>query len=259
MRLLLLFSMTVSLLLACGGGRSGDPLTVFAAASLTGAFRELGRMFEEANPGADVTFQFAATSTLRAQLEQGARADVFASADLPNMRRALEAGVVDGPPRTFAGNTLAIIVREGNDDLRGIRDLAAAGLRLVVAAPQVPLGAYTHEALRRIEEDPRYGPGIARGIADNVVSQALNARHAVSVVQIGEADAAIAYVTDALVAGGTALRAIPMGGGISPEITYPIAVVEAARSRGVAQRFLQFVTSQRGQRVLAAHGFGGPP
>ena len=154
---------------ACGGDEvvlpgiaaapSGE-ITVFAAASLTEAFKEIALVFEEDYPGAKVIFNFAGTPTLRTQLEQGARADVFASANREQMDLARESGIVEATSSTFARNALAIITPSDNPAaIESAADLAREGLKLVVAQEDVPVGAYTRQALQAMSADPAFSPG----------------------------------------------------------------------------------------------------
>ena len=248
------------LLVAACGGSAGDrqKVTVFAASSLTDVFKEVAAAFQDARSGAEVTLNFAATSTLRAQLEEGARADLFASADQLQMELARNAGVLDGEPVLFATNRLAIVAPAGDQKVKALRDLAQPRLRLILGTPQSPIGAYTEEALRRIAADERYGAEFVQQVRSNVVTYGLNARQATAIVQLGEADAAIAYVTDAGVRGGSALRAMPLPSEFAGTPLYPIALVRDSSARDLAQAFIDFLRSEEGLRILERHGFGRP-
>ena len=249
----------VLLVTGCGGSAGREQrIVIFAATSLTDVFEEAARLFEAERPGARVTLNFAATSTLRAQLEQGARADLFASADERNMELARRAGVIDGAPTIFATNRLAIVTRKEDARVAALEELARPGLKLVVVAPQVPAGAYTEVALERMAEDPRFGQEFVRRLRANVVSQALNVRHAVATVQLGEVDAAIAYVTDAQGPAAEALRVIPFPEELSGRALYPIGTVRGSRSRELAEGFIEFLQSAEGLGVLKQFGFGRP-
>ena len=257
---LAIVAIALLLLLAACGGSSGEreKVTVFAASSLTDVFKDVAEAFREARPGAGVTLNFAATSTLRAQLEEGARASLFASADQIQMELARRAGVLDGEPVLFATNRLAIVAPTAQQKVTALQDLAQPRLRLILGTPQSPIGAYTEEALRRIAADELYGPEFVQRVRSNVVSYGLNARQATAVVQLGEADAAIAYVTDAGMPGGSGLRAIPLPSEFAETALYPIAVVRDSRAKELAQAFIDFLRSEEGLRILERHGFGGP-
>lgn len=167
-----------------------DHLTVFAAASLKSVFTELGKRFEDANPGATVEFNFAGSSDLATQLTQGAPADVFASADAPNMNKVVDAGLVHGDPVDFAANTLTIVTAPGNPKhITSFADLTKPGISVVVCAPQVPCGAATE----KVEK--------ATGVTLHPVSEESAVTDVLGKVTSGQADAGLVYVTDAKGAG----------------------------------------------------------
>ena len=246
----------VLLLAGCAGGGSADRLTVFAASSLTDVFRDVTRVFEESHPNAKVTIVYAASSTLRAQLEHGARADLFASADQRQMEFAQEAGVIDGEPVTFAINRLAIIVPVAAAAVASLSDLSRDGVKLAVASAHTPIGVYTEAVLLRIAADPEFGPAFVAKIRSNVVIEALNVRQTVAIVEIGEVDAALAYRTD--VAAGESLRAIPLPERVNVDATYPIAAVMESEARALARQFIELLLSEQGRAILERHGFGSP-
>jgi molybdate transport system substrate-binding protein len=242
----------VALLLAgCGGDEpSGGPsaapdeIKVFAAASLTAAFTELGERFTAANGGTRVRFNFAGSQALATQIQQAAPADVFASADLANMGKV--AGLV-GTPRNFASNRLQIVVEQGNPKgVRGLDDLAGRDLKVVLAAPEVPAGRYAAEALAKA------------GVTVEPVSEEDNVKAVVTKVSLGEADAGIVYVTD-VAAGGNKVEGVDIPEELNVLATYPIATVKASGSPDAAQAFVDLVLSADGQQVLEQHGFLPPP
>jgi molybdate transport system substrate-binding protein len=222
----------------CGGGSGGGSgnghLTVFAAASLTDAFTDLGEQFE-AKTGTSVTFSFAGSQELVTQVHQGAPADVLATADTASMD-----GVTDdlaGPPRVFAHNTLVIVVAAGNPaHVRGPADLP--DVDVVLADPSVPAGKYAAQALR------------AAGVTVRPRSLELDVRSVLTKVTLGEADAGVVYATDAESAGDD-VDTVPIPD--SPTASYPIAPVT---DEGTA--FVDYVASDAGEAVLARHGFLPP-
>lgn len=242
-------------LLAAGCGDDDDTssapqgtgrVTVFAAASLTDAFTELGGAFETANPDADVTFSFAASSELVAQIGEGAPADVFASADWNNMTKLADAGNTASDPVVFATNRAQIIVGAGNPQgIRGVADLADPSMIVVTCAPQVPCG--------------RYAQQIFANASVSVTPKSLeeNVRAVVSKVTLGEADAGIVYVTDVMSAGDTA-EGVEIPADVNVVAEYPIAVTNEAPNPGAAQAFIDFVLSDGGQAILASYGFAAP-
>jgi molybdate transport system substrate-binding protein len=242
----------VALALAgCGGdepsgGSSAAPgeLKVFAAASLTAAFSELGERFTAASGGTKVTFNFAGSQALATQVQQGAPADVFASADTTNMDKVRD---LVGTRQPFASNLLAIVVEKGNP--RGVRtlgDLASSDLKVVLAAEEVPAGRYAKQVLDRA------------GVRVQAVSQEDNVKAVVTKVSLGEADAGIVYVTD-VTAGGDKVEGVDIPQDQNVVATYPIATVKASRAQDQAQAFLDLVLSGEGRRVLEEHGFLPPP
>ncbi len=228
-------------------------IVVFAAASLTDAFAEIAQAFQQKYPGATVRFNFAGSSQLRTQLAHGARADVFASADWKNMQGAQQDGTVAGEPKVFVRNEPVIVVpANGPARIAALGDLAKPGVRLVLAAEDVPIGNYARQILDKASQDPQYGSDFASRVLANVVSEETNVKAAVTKVALGEADATFAYRTDAItpdMRGAVKVIDIPSQFNVVAE--YPIAVVENAPNPGGAQVFVDFVLSPEGQRILA--------
>ncbi len=250
-----------ALLVLLGGlAHAAPPLRgsvlVFAAASLTDAFEEIGRVLERENPAVPITFQFAASSLLRTQLLQGARADVFASADERNMQLVREAGLLWTPPVTFCRNEPVVVVSASNPaGIASVRDLARPGIRLVVAAPQVPIGAYTRQILTNLSREPSYGADFSERVLRNVVSQEPNVRASLARVALGEADATFVYRSDVSSAYGARVRIVEIPRWANVIATYPIAVLKGAPNPVGARRFVAFVLSARGQQILVRWGF----
>jgi molybdate transport system substrate-binding protein len=228
------------------GGSSASPgeLKVFAAASLTAAFGELGEQFTAANGGTEVAFNLAGSQALATQIQQGAPADVFASADTANMDKVKD---LVGDPQVFASNLLQIAVEKGNPKgVKGLDDLASSELKVVLAAPEVPAGKYAGQALDK------------QGITVEPVSLEDNVKAVVTKVSLGEADAGIVYVTD-VTAGGDKVEGVDIPTEQNVVATYPIATVKAGRSQDQAQAFMDLVRSAEGQQVLERYGFLPPP
>lgn len=236
--------------------RLGGNLTVFAAASLTDAFTEVGKQLERANPGSRVLFNFAGSPTLRTQLAQGARADVFATADEINMRGAQQDGSIAGVPQIFARNRLVVIVPIRNAArITSMQDLARSGIKLVLADHTVPVGNYARESLTRMSQDPAFGTDFARRVLANVVSNETNVKQVVAKVQLGEADAGIVYVSDITAAVRPAVTVIDIPDAYNVIARYPVAVVKDAPNPSGAQAFIDYLLSPAGQAVLARYGF----
>lgn len=240
------FGVTVLLAGCSPTPHDGEHLTVFAAASLKSVFTELGTQFENTNPGTTVEFNFAGSSDLVTQLTQGAPADVFASADTPNMDKAVDAGLIDGEPVPFATNTLTIVTAPGNPKhIRSFADLAKPGMAVVVCAPQVPCGS----AAEKIER--------STGVTLSPVSEESAVTDVLGKVTSGQADAGLVYVTDANGA-GDAVAAIGFPESAAAVNTYPIGTLKAAGNGAAAQRFVALVVSPEGQKALSEAGFGAP-
>jgi molybdate transport system substrate-binding protein len=229
----------------CGSGSTSGAggqreLSVFAAASLTEAFTELGDQYTAAHPDVKVTFDFAGSSDLVAQLQQGAPADVLATADTSNMDKVAS---LTGAPQAFAGNQLIIAVEPGNPEhITGLADLARKDLKVVLAAPEVPAGKYAGQALAKA------------GVTVEPVSLEVSVKGVVTKLSLGEADAGIVYVTDVDAAQGKIEGvAIPQDQNVLA--TYPIATLKDASSPEDAQAFVDLVLSAEGQKVLSRHGF----
>ncbi len=231
-------------------------LLVFAASSLTDAFGEVGRVFERQNPDLRITFNFAASSLLRTQILQGARADVFASADERNMQQLQDAGLLWTRPIIFARNEPVVVVPASNPArITSVRDLARPGLKLVVVAPEAPIGAYTRSILANLSRGPGFGADFAERVLRNVASQEPNVRASLARVALGEADATFAYRSDLSSEYGARVRVIEIPRWANVIAAYPIAVVKGAPNRVGGRRFIEFVLSDEGQRILVRWGF----
>jgi molybdate transport system substrate-binding protein len=236
---------------------SGE-IVVFAAASLTDAFQDMAGAFQQAHPDARVTFNFGASSQLATQLAQGARADVFASADQAQMDNARRADAIAGQDRVFAGNRLVLITPGDNPrHIAGVRDLANDGVKFVTAQPSVPIGQYTAQMLDKASADPAYGADFRARVQANTVSQEDNVRQVVSKVQLGEADAAVVYSTDATPQVRDQLQIIQIPDALQTRATYPIAVARGSNSAG-GEAFVSYVLGPQGQATLAKWGFLPP-
>ncbi|WP_148574415.1 molybdate ABC transporter substrate-binding protein [Nocardioides caldifontis] len=236
-------------LAGCGAGGRDDgrtTLVVYAAASLTATFEQLGERFEAEHEGVDVELAFAGSSDLVAQLQGGAPADVLASADETTMQKAVDDGLVAGGPRVFATNTMRIAVPPDNPaGVESLEDLAAGDLALVVCAPQVPCGAAAQEVAE------------TAGVTLAPVSEEQSVTDVLAKVSSGEADAGLVYVTDVLAA-GDAVRGIDFPESGAAENAYPVAVLEEADEPELAREFVDLLLGDEGRRVLADAGFGTP-
>jgi len=235
-----------------GRSQSGT-LIVFAAASLTDAFKQIGAAFEAANPGTSATFNFAGSQTLRTQIEEGAPADVFASANSDQMDVLVTDGMIAAEaPRMFLTNQLVVIVPPHNPaKVRSLPDLARAGLKLDLAAPDVPVGSYARQALEKM--NTRIGGDFEARVLANVVSEEDNVKQVVTKVQLGEADAGIVYTSDAMAAPD--VGEIPIAADVNVIAQYPIAPLRHSPQPALAKAFVSYVLSAEGQAILAKWGF----
>jgi molybdate transport system substrate-binding protein len=230
-------------------------LTVFAASSLTEAFTEIGQKFEVEYPVVHVEFNFAGSQDLETQLEQGASADVFASA-AGGLAPAAKAGVVVDDGQIFAGNRLAVIVPKANEaGIATLQDLAKAGLKIVLANEDVPVGKYARQFLDNASNDAGFGASYKDAVLANVVSEEANVKQVAAKVQLGEADAGIVYKTDVTPELAQHVTTIEIPDAYNVIASYPIAQTTAAQSNEASYVFIQFVLSSAGQDILAAHGF----
>jgi molybdate transport system substrate-binding protein len=265
----LLFAVVVVLLAGCDAATTAAPtsesnarpeaaeLTVFAAASLTEAFTELGEQFEAQHPEATVVFNFAGSNQLAAQINQGAPADVFASANPAQMQMAIDSGrIVGGARQTFVRNRLVVIYPKDNPaGLTAWQDLAKSGVKVVFAAKEVPVGQYSLDFLDKAAQDAAYGIAFKAGVLANVVSYEENVRAVMSKVVLGEADAGIVYTSD--VAGDNAgqVGRIDIPDTLNTIATYPIAALNDSAHPELAQAFVDLILSPQGQAVLESYGF----
>jgi molybdate transport system substrate-binding protein len=235
-----------TLLASCSGSAGttlGGTVAVFAAASLTDSFKALGAAFQAAHPGTTVQFNFSGSPTLVTQIEQGASADVFASADTTNMDKLKTDGFVAGPPQVFAHNKLAIVVAAGNPKgIAGLADLAKPGVIYITAAPTVPAGRYALQILANA------------GVKLTPKSLETDVKSVVGKVQLGEADAGIIYTTD-VTAAGAKVQGIPIPDSVNVIANYPVVAVKGARNTDLGNAFIAYLLSADGQAKLRSFGF----
>ncbi len=231
-------------------------LEVFAAASLTGAFTEIGRALEQQHPGLKVEMNFSGSQQLAAQIEQGAGADVFASADDRWMDHLRERGLLAGWPVPFVRNRLVVIVPKTNPArIQRLQDLGRGGVKVVIGTDAVPVGHYTRVALANLARDPAFDSDFAALVRRNVVSEEENVKSVVGKVQLGEADAGVVYRSDVTPPVSRHVRVMEIPDGANVVASYPIAVLKATRRSDAAKAFVDLVLSEAGQRTLERWGF----
>jgi molybdate transport system substrate-binding protein len=237
-----------------GGEKQGGTLTILAASSLTDAFGELAKTFEEQNAGVEVRQSFGASSDLLAQIQQGAPADVFASAAEEEMNTAEKDGLVSGKPEVFVKNREVVMVpRDNPAKIESLQDLARPNIKLVLAQKDVPAADYAVEILGKANAE--YGDDFEKNVLSNVVSREADVRASVNRVVVGDADATFGYASDYTPDIRDRVKVIPIPPDLNIIATYPIAALEDAEDRKLAKKWVDLVTSKEGQRVLKMWNF----
>ncbi len=236
-------------------GQSGTPVTlhVFAAASLTESFNEIKAQYGKAHPQVKIVYNFDGSQILAQQINNGANADVFASADQVNMQKVAN---LTKSPRVFVKNKLTVIVPVNNPgNISSLKDLSRKGVKLVLAAPAVPAGKYAQQILDKMGKSSEYGPAYESAVKANVVSQEDNVKAVVQKVQLGEADAGIVYTTDVTQAVSQQVKFIAIPDTYNVIASYPIAPLKDSKYPSDAQDFVNYILSPAGQQVLTKYHF----
>ncbi|CAB4769179.1 MAG: molybdate ABC transporter substrate-binding protein [Actinobacteria bacterium] len=219
-------------------------LRVAATSSLTEVFNDIGEQFMQANPDITIAFNFASSSDLALQISQGLPADVFASADVKNMAKVTDAGLLLGQSVTFATNSLEIVVEKGNPlFVDSLAQLATPGLLFVTCPIEVPIGGYTAEVLRNA------------GVTVTPASLEENVKGILTKVALGEADAGIVYRTDILAAGNS-VTGVPIADNVNVTTKYLVGALRDSQNQDASQRFIIFLSSEQGQKIFSQFGFG---
>jgi molybdate transport system substrate-binding protein len=267
----LLTCFALFVLAACGGsttaatststantaaGANGT-LNVFAAASLTDAFGEIGLAFKAAHPGTDIVFNFAGSQQLAQQIVEGAPVDVFASANATQMNVVIDAGkIITGTQTTFVRNRLVVIYPSDNPaNIATLQDLVKPGLKLDFAAAEVPVGQYTIDFLDKASQDPAFGPGFKDAVLANVVSYEENVRAVLTKVALGEVDAGVVYSSDISQDTAEQVGRLNIPDALNTIASYLIAPIQGSPNAVLAQEFIEYVLSPDAQAVLAKYGF----
>lgn len=251
-----------TILAGCGAspstGASGQPvkLTVFAAASLKGAFTEIGKAYSQAHPNVAITYNFAGSDALAQQITQGAPADLFASANTKQMDVVVRGGEVRGSGvQTFAHNRLVLIYPTANPaHIRSLGDLARPGVKFDLAAKSVPVGQYALDFLDKASADPSFGASYKANVLKNVVSYETDVKAVLAKVALGEVDAGIVYTTDAATE-TSKVATITIPDALNSIAVYPIGVVNGSKQATAARDLLEYMVSAQGQTTLATYGF----
>ncbi|MCD1294290.1 molybdate ABC transporter substrate-binding protein [Methanocella sp. CWC-04] len=234
-------------------------LTVFAAASLTDCFTEMKNAFMASNENIDVVTNFDGSQALRTQIEQGAYADVFASASTKHMNAVKDAGyMVNDTVVNFANNKLCVITPKDNPaNVNTLSDLANPGVKIVIGTPECPVGAYAVQIIDKMGNDSAYGPEYKQKVLDNVVSKETTVTMVVSKVALGEADAGFVYVSDVPQEYKEKVNIISIPDNLNVIAVYPIGVLDESGRQDSAKKFVDFVKSSEGKAILEKYGFTG--
>lgn len=232
-------------------------ITVFAAASLTQAFKEIGQEFEAANTNVRVVFNFAGSDKLAQQINQGAPADVFASANAKQMDVVVQAGGASAEQvKPFVRNRLAVIFPADNPaQIASLADLAKPGIKLVLANKSVPVGSYSLDVFAKASQLPEYTASYSPTVLANVVSYEENVKAVLSKVVLGEADAGIVYTSDIVRDSVDKIGRLEIPDALNTLATYPIAATTGAKQPALAEAFVEYVLSPAGQQILRDYGF----
>jgi len=231
-------------------------LVVFAAASLADAFERMGAAFAAGEPGVRVTLSVAGSQQLAQQLNSGAPADIFASANPLQMQAVVDGGrIAAGEVQLFANNRLVVVLPADNPaGIDSLQDLALPGLKLILADAAVPAGQYSLDFLAKASALPEYTAVYSPTVLANVVSYEDNVRAVLAKVQLGEADAGIVYVSDVVGAVRDSVRRLAIPDSLNVVASYPIAPVGDSLQPDLAARFVAFVLGPEGQAILADEG-----
>ena len=256
-----------AILVDCGPGGSptaatssagpAAKLTVFGAASLKGALEEARTAYQAASPGITFTISTDSSSALETQIEQGAPADVFLSADTANPTKLVDRGLSAGAPVTFARNKLTVIVPTANPaGITSPKDLARTGVKVVAAGDDVPITRYAKQLVDNLAKESGYPPDFAAAYAANVATKEGDVKAVVAKIELGEGDAGIVYVTDAKASANVTTIGVPDTANVPA--TYAGVVVKASPNAAAARAFLDWFAGPNGQAILAQFGFLAP-
>lgn len=249
-------TLAIFVIASLAGGSSSEELVVFCAASLTGAFGEMGQIYEDEN-GVDVMLNFDGTQAIRTQVEQGAIADVFISANKNHMDALMAEGFMDNDTVSiFTENRMVVIVPADNPaDIQSLSDLAEPGVMIITGVKDAPFGSYTLQVLDKLANDSTYGPKYREAVMSNVISQETSVSHLVSKIALGEADAGFAYQSDISPELSEQVSKVVIPDQYSVVAEYPLGRLKESENPDQAARFIEFVRSTEGRAVLEKYGF----
>jgi len=235
-------------------------LTVFAAASLTGVLNEMAKDYEASHPGVHLVYNFDGSQNLRTQIEQGAYADLFLSANTAQLYPLRDKGLMDNSTvGMFAKNKLAVITPASNPgNITTLSDLARPGTRIVIGTKDVPVGNYVRQILKKMENDTAYGPSYNTSVLGNVISEETVVTAVVTKVQLGEADAGIVYVTDITPENRAQFKILTIPDQYNVIAEYPAGMLTSSQQKEEATAFLAYLKGEKGRATLDKYGFAMP-
>jgi molybdate transport system substrate-binding protein len=235
-------------------------LTVFAAASLTGALTDMAKEYETSHPGVHIVTNFDGSQALRTQIEQGADADLFLSANTKQLYALRDQGLMENRSiGLFAKNKLVVITPASNPgNISTLADLARSGVRLVIGTKDVPVGDYSRQILKKMANDTAYGPSYQTSVLGNVMSEETTVTAVVAKVWIGEADAGIVYESDITPDNRDKFVIITIPETFNVIAEYPAGIVMNSGNKDEAAGFIAYLKSDQGRPILARHGFAVP-
>jgi len=237
---------------------AADELTIYGAASLKGALDKAKVAYEAAHPGTKLTISTDSSAALETQIEQGAPADVFLSADTTNPKKLVDQGLAAGAAVPFADNELTLVVPTSNPGgIASPKDLAKPGIKVIAAGDSVPITKYATQLVENLAKESGYPDNFAAAYARNIASREDNVKALVAKIELGEGDAGIVYVTDAKAS--TKVKTVDVPDAANVPATYDGVVVKASRNPVAAQAFLEWFAGPDGQAILSDLGFLPPP
>ena len=238
------------MLLLLPGLSPAAELTVFAASSLTGALQELADNYQARHAGSSIQLHFAGSQSLATQIQQGAPADLFISANQTAMNRLLSAELVEAPQLLARNRLVVACTPELKPTLQRLADLGRPGLLLTIGNPQVPVGRYTRQLFKSLEQDNLYGPELVASFQRNIVSEENQVKAIVAKLLLGEVDAGIVYQSDLH---GTPLLRLELPEAHNPQASYPVALVQGG-DLAAARDFLAYLVGPESQETLSRYG-----
>lgn len=254
----ILISVLAALVLITSAGFAAEPkeITVFTAASLTGAFGEIGQIYKN-ETNISVVFNFDGSQALRTQIENGAYADIFASANKKQMNAVKADGLMNNSSVIiFTKNKLSLIIPKDNPGKVGnLSDLAKPGLKIVIGTKDVPVGDYAMQIINKLGNDSAYGEEYKKSVLANVISQETNVNYVVTKVALGEADVGFAYVSDITEDLASKVTKVDIPDEYNIIAEYPIGMLKDSKYPAESEKFIELVTSAEGKAILEKYGF----